>query len=166
MNNTRYSTAIHERIHPSDGSNSAPLLVEGSYSLDICPSQFGSSVRFACFVERPSLGFHVLHIVSMGTKKEMLWIDAQSVVAMVTDAHAFWNMTYEQLPSDAMRQLRTSLEADRSVPAASASTANQIWQPLGPLTSNFSHELGSGPFKTISRRAPSNSHAVHYSFIY
>jgi len=67
------------------------------------------SIAKLCLVILTALGaapflYHVGHVVSMTSKKEMRWVDAGWIVAIVTDEQSIRNRTVVQLPRNARSQ--------------------------------------------------------------
>lgn len=57
----------------------------------------------------------VLHIVGVGAKEQMCRIDARGIVALVTNAHVFWNGTVMQFVAIAMGENHFAVNVYRSI---------------------------------------------------
>jgi hypothetical protein len=108
------------------------------------------------------LPFHVVDIVTLRTKKEVLWIDAETIVACVANADAARNITFENLPSNTMRQLRFPLESDRSIASTTANCANPHVAAVWSANIDLIHE-SVGCILDIECAPPSPCfHVEHY----
>ncbi len=78
----------------------------------------------------PALIHLIGYVVGISAKKEMVWINTRSVVAMVQNAHTFWYGAVVQFIAIAMRLYYFTINANRAVSSAL---------------------LGGGPLPTIVR---------------
>lgn len=58
---------------------------------------------------------HIIHIVSMCSEKQMIWINTRWIIAMMTNKHSMWNITFKYKPCSSMGFPSFSLKQKRSV---------------------------------------------------
>lgn len=70
---------------------------------------FGSALPLSSFLD------HILHVVSISSKKQVIGAYTSSIVTVMTDKHPFWNGTSSQLIGNAMSWSQVSLKQNLPV---------------------------------------------------
>lgn len=106
--------------------------------------QFGIAVFCALMIGRPmaTFGNHVGGVVGSGSEKQMVDVDAQSVVAFVAD-HQRWQFAMRKHPSDAVSALLTPVYIDAAITLLSTAS---------PLNAPISQNRGQPRQKTLLNR--------------
>lgn len=73
-----------------------------------------------------SLSDHVRSVVAVSPKEQMVKINACGHVALVADAHAFWNRAMRLYPNKAMRSVLFAAPLNASVSTCSTATIPQL----------------------------------------
>jgi len=134
-----------------------PRRIQGSYFLNGSFRQFGIPVTFTFRGNGNSFLFrkrclaplihHILHIVGMRSEKQVVWTNATWIIAMVTDAHAFWNRPVRTLPCSAMREIWAALDTIHCCFPVSMPVFESCPKPA------LSRLIGM-PFQTLLHRHP------------
>jgi hypothetical protein len=165
MHNRADIASIHERIHSGNCPDRQSFFMERSNLMNITPSKLSTTVEFAAFVVGAPLPFHVMDIIALTTKKEMLRVNTKSVVALMTDANTFGNFSYKKFPSDTVSQLGFPLKSDRSVPAASSNCADPQMATIRTIDIDFIHESFESRLDAESAPGSPCFHVDNYSSI-
>ena len=98
---------MSSRRGPHDSVVLCPSLQ--AYPADLPVLIFGkampsNAVRLPWLSVIAPLRYCVQNVVTVRSKEQVVWIDALSVVAMVTDEQTFWDWPVMEFPRDAMRE--------------------------------------------------------------
>lgn len=88
------------RTHAKTGCKCALRVVRDAYFLDVRRCQFRAALTFTAIVS--ALKDHIAHVIEMGAKKQMVWIDARRIVAPMQDVQSRWDWSAHKLPRCAM----------------------------------------------------------------
>lgn len=66
----------------------------------------------------PTLLLPIPHVVSMGSKKKMLRVNAFRVIASMQNVHSIWNFPTKHLEENTMSLLETTTNLDGSISIA------------------------------------------------
>jgi hypothetical protein len=72
-------------------------------------SQLGIAIVGAPQTGLPCFGNFIGHVVVIGSKEEMLWIDASPIVAPMQDLRAVWDWSTGHFPHQSMCQCQFSI---------------------------------------------------------
>jgi hypothetical protein len=165
MHNSIDIASIDEMIHSSNCADSQSFFMERTDFTNISPRKLGSAVKFPGLMVGPTFPFHIMDIIALCPKKEMLWIDAKSIITLMADANTFGNFASKKFPSDTMSQLGFTLKPNRSVSSSTASRADPHMATVRPIGVNFTHKSFGGDLDIESSPRAPCFHVEHYSSI-
>lgn len=98
--------------------------VVSSDECSIIPSQFGPAMGRPSRMASPSLGFHVVNVVTLASQEEMFRVNAEAVIAMVTDLVVSRMYPCMQKPRGTVRQPTLPIQVKDSVTFVAPNSAS------------------------------------------